>query len=175
MWNFQHFFFTALLHSLTTNFAVFFLDGFPTWWNCNGLFWQVRFSDSENEDTKVEPNEGCEAADEDDDGEKVPVTTSSLDADFSAEKETWRPGRQVTSSSDTTLTEILVEDAPGVGFRVRGGGRVPRARHGPARGQREVEQQTQVQEDTRPQQKLQHIIIYHYVTSLKGTVSQPIV
>ena len=44
--------------------------------------------------------------------------------------------RQVTSR-DTTLTEILVEDAPGVGFRVRGGGSgsVARARHGPARGQ----------------------------------------
>ena len=78
-------------------------------------------------------------------------------------------GWQVTKN-DTTLTEILVEDAPGVGFRVRGGGRVAGARHGPARGQREVEQQAQVQEDTRPQQKLQHteIIIYHYVTSLKG-------
>ena len=77
--------------------------------------------------------------------------------------------RQVTSR-DTTLTEILVEDAPGVGFRVRGGGRVARARHGPARGQREVEQQAQVQEDARPQQKLQHtdIFIYYYRTSLRG-------
>ena len=77
--------------------------------------------------------------------------------------------RQVTSR-DTTLTEILVEDAPGVGFRVRGGGGVARARHGPARGQGEVEQQAQVQEDARPQQKLQHteIIIYHYVTSFRG-------
>ena len=77
--------------------------------------------------------------------------------------------RQVTSR-DTTLTEILVEDAPGVGFRVRGGGRVAGARHGPARGQGEVEQQAQVQEDARPQQKLQHtdIFIYYYGTSLRG-------